>query len=217
MEASLTGRVALAAALVAALFAAASARAASIAVGGPCYLDSDMIMVTGTGFTPSAGVSYSFDGVTSGSGAADAGGNISQPISAPVLPPDILEHVYNLTATDQSNLSNTGSVQVRVTQLTATLTPQRARPSRRIRFSVHGMPPGVQLYLHYVYRGRSRATVSLGKPAAPCGVLNVRKRFFPMRNPHTGTWIFQFDDKKTYSAANRPAIRGKVQLFRTFR
>jgi hypothetical protein len=204
-------------ALAASLFAAASARAATIAVGGPCYLDSDKIMVTGSGFTPGGTVDLKFDGVTNGSAIADGAGNISQQVSAPVLDPTTLEHSYSLTGIDENTLGAAGPVQVRVTQLTATLTPQKARPSRRIRFSVHGMPPGVPLYLHYVYKGRSRATVKLGSPSAPCGVLNVRRRFFPMRNPHTGTWIFQFDDKKSYSAANRPAIRGKVVLFHTFR
>ena len=210
-------RSVVAATLLAAVLAAAPAKAASVAVGGACYLDSDKIAVTGTGFSPNTTVSYAFDGVASSSGAADGAGNINQPIDAPVLAPDTLEHVYNLTVTDQSNLANVGSVQVRVTQLTATLTPQKARPTRKIRFSVHGMPPGAPLYLHYVFHGHSRATVLLGKPSAPCGVLNVRKRFFAMRHPHVGTWIFQFDDKKSYSAATRPAIRGKVVLFHTFR
>ena len=46
----LEGRLALAVGLLAALAVAAPAHAASIAVGGSCYLDTDMIIVTGIGF-----------------------------------------------------------------------------------------------------------------------------------------------------------------------
>lgn len=213
VEACKKGRLALAAGLLAALVVAAPAHAASIAVGGSCYLDTDMIIVTGIGFTPRADVTYAFDGVASGFGSADPAGDVSQQVPAPALPAGTIEHTYNLTATDQSNLTNVGTVPVRVTRLTATLSPQKARPSRRIRFAVHGMPPGVELYLHYVYKGRSRATVPLGKPSSPCGILVVKRRFFPMRNPHVGTWTFQFDDKKSYSPNTRPAVRGSVVLF----
>jgi hypothetical protein len=182
-------------------------------VNGTCFLDSDMLGVSGSGFTPGAAVSYAFDGVASASGSADTSGNIAQQIAAPVLPVDSVEHTYNLTGTDQSNLANVASTQVTVTKLTASLTPQRARPRRKIKFNVRGMPPGVTVYLHYIYRGRPMATVTLGKPKAPCGTLSVRRRFFPFDNPRVGIWIFQFDHKRSYSSHTRPAIRGKVQIY----
>jgi hypothetical protein len=206
----------MAAAVIIGLVAAAPAGAATLAVNGACFLDSDTVTVTGSGFTPGAAVSYAFDGVTATSGTADAAGNIASQIAAPVLPVDSLEHTYNLTGTDQANLANVGTTQVTVTKLTASLSPQRARPRRKIKFNVRGMPPGVTLYLHYVYRGRSRGTVTLGKPSAPCGTLSVRRRFFPFNNPHVGIWTFQFDDKRRYSSKTRPAIRGKVQIYRTY-
>jgi hypothetical protein len=201
------------AAVLAGTAAAASASAATVSVTGACYLDSQMIPITGSGFTPGAAVSYAFDGVASATGTADAGGNVSQQVAAPVLPPDTFEHVFNMTVTDQSNLSNVGTAPVRISQLTAKLTPSQARPTSRIRFAVHGMPPGQLVYLHYVYRGRARATVTLGRPSAPCGVLTVKRRFFPMRRPAVGTWIFQFDNRKRYSAGSRPAIVGKIPVF----
>jgi hypothetical protein len=204
------------AAVAVGLLAAAPARAATLAVNAPCFLDTDLITVTGSGFTPGAPISYAFDGVTSASGAADGSGNITQQIAAPVLPVGTPSHVYNLTGTDQVNLANVGTTQVTVTQLTATLSPTRARPSHKVKFNVRGMPPGVQLYLHYVFHGRSKADVALGKPKAPCGTLSVKRRFFPFRHPKLGIWTFQFDDQKRYSKNSRPAIRGKVQLYRTF-
>jgi hypothetical protein len=208
------GIAALAAALVAGLAAAAPADAASIALNGACFLESDTIAVNGSGFTPGAAVSYAFDGVTQATGNADAAGNVAQQVPAPVLPIDSEVSTYNLTATDQSNLQNVGTIQVTITKLTASLSPEKAPPRRKIKFNVRGMPPAVTLYLHYVFHGRSRATVTLGRPDAPCGTLTRRRRFFPFDHPNVGIWIFQFDNKRRYSSSSRPAIRGRVQIYR---
>jgi hypothetical protein len=204
-------------ALALGLAAAAPARAATVAVNAPCFREGDPIGLTGNGFTPGAPVNYAFDGVGSDSGTADAAGNVSQQIEAPVLPSGTIQHTYNFTATDQANLANVATTPVLVTALTATISPTQARPSRKIKFNVRGMPPGVQVYLHYVFHGRSRGTVSLGKPAAPCGTLSVKRRFFPFNHPKVGVWTFQFDNAKRYSSSSRPAIRGKVQIYRVFR
>jgi hypothetical protein len=211
------GIATLATALLAALAAAASAGAATIAVNGACFLDSDTITVTGSGFTPGAPVTYAFNGVTQGDGNADQAGNVSQQIPAPVLPIDSVVLTYNLTATDQTNLANVGSAQVTVTKLTASLNPEKnVRPRRKIKFNVRGMPPAVTVFLHYVFHGRSRATVTLGRPDAPCGTLTKRRRFFPFDHPSVGVWIFQFDNSRRYSSTSRPAIRGKIQIYRAF-
>jgi hypothetical protein len=207
------GIAALAILAAAGLATAANAGAATIGVNGECFLDSDTITVSGSGFTPGASVSYTFDGITQASGLADLSGNVAQQIAAPVLPIDSVEHTYNLVATDQSNLQNVGNTQVTVTKLTASLSPQKARPQRKIKFNVRGMPPGVTVYLHYVFHGRSRATVTLGKPSAPCGTLTKRQRFFPFDHPSVGIWTFQFDNSRRYSSGNRPAIRGKIQIY----
>jgi hypothetical protein len=207
------GIAALTAALMGSLATAATAGAASIAVNGTCFLDSDTITVSGSGFTPGVAVNYEFNGVTQASGTADLSGNVAQQVPAPVLPIDSEVSTYNLTAIDQSNLQNVGSTQVTITKLTASLSPQKARPRRKIKFNVRGMPPAVTVYLHYVFHGRSRATVTLGRPNAPCGTLTKRRRFFPFDHPGVGIWTFQFDNSRRYSSRTRPAIRGKVQIF----
>jgi hypothetical protein len=210
------GIAALTVAIAAGLAAAAPAGAASIAVNGACFLDSDTITISGSGFTPGAPITYAFDGVTQANGTADASGNVAQQIPAPVLPIEAVVTTYNLTATDQTNLQNVGSTQVTVTKLTASLSPQRARPRRKVKFNIRGMPPAVTVFLHYVFRGRSRATVTLGRPDAPCGTLTKRRRFFPFDHPSVGIWTFQFDNNRRYSAKSRPAIRGKVQIYHAF-
>ena len=210
------GRAAFAAAILAGLWIAVPARAATIAVNGPCFVVGDSITASGGGFSPGAAVSYSFDGVGSGSGAADGAGNVSTQLFAPPIDANAVVHTFNLTATDQNNLANVASVPVTVTKLTATIDPQRAKPARKVRFSIRGLQPGRQVYLHYVLHRRARATVALGKPSPPCGSLVVRRRFFPMATPSVGTWYFQFDESRRYSSATRPAVRGKVLLYRAF-
>jgi hypothetical protein len=217
MGATRMGIAALAAGVFAGLAAAAPAGAASIAVNAACFLDSDTITVSGSGFTPGAAVNYAFNGVTQTSGTADNAGNVAQQVPAPVLPIDSVVSTYNLTATDQSNLGNVGSAQVTITKLTASLSPQKARPRRKIKFNVRGMPPAVTVFLHYVFHGRSRATITLGRPNAPCGTMTKRRRFFPFDHPSIGIWTFQFDNNRRYSPNSRPAIRGKVQIYRSFR
>jgi hypothetical protein len=198
------------------LIGVAPASAATIAVNGACFLESDTITVSGSGFTPGAPVNYAFDGVTQATGNADAAGSVAQQVPAPVLPIDSVVSTYNLTATDQTNLQNVGTAQVTITKLTASLSPEKARPRRKIKFNVRGMPLAKTVFLHYVFHGRSRATVTLGRPDAPCGTLTKRRRFFPFDHPSVGIWIFQFDNSRRYSSRSRPAIRGRVQIYRAF-
>jgi hypothetical protein len=208
----------LAAAVATAAFGTvAQADAATIGVNGACFIEGGQITAAGNGFTPGGPVNYTFDGQLSASGVADGAGNVSQALVAPTLTGTTIQHTFSLAAQDQTNPANAATASVTVTKLTATLKPRRARPSKKIKFGIYGMPPGATVYLHYVFHGKSRATRKLGKPKAPCGTLTVRKRFFPMSRPKAGTWTFQFDNKKKYSAATRPAIRGQVLIFKTFR
>ena len=203
-------------ALVAGLAAAASAgAAASVAVNGTCFIEQEQIGTSGAGFTPGAQVAFAFDGVAAEFGSADLGGSIMQQLTAPQLDSGVLVHTFNLTATDQNNPANVGSVPVTVTRFGAAIHPAQARPGHRVKFSIRGMPPGKQVYLHYVLHRHLKLTVALGTPAGPCGTLTVKRRYFPLHRPAAGTWSLQFDQKKSYSSATRPAIRGRVLLFRS--
>jgi hypothetical protein len=199
--------------LVTAFGAASAAGAASVSVKGTCFIEQEQIITSGAGFTPGGSVGYAFDGVTADFSPADASGNVFTTLTAPTLDADVLVHTFNLTATDQANPAIVGSVPVTVTKFGASIHPLSARPSHRVKFAIRGMPPGVTIYLHYVLHRRVKTTATLGKPAAPCGTLTVKRRYFPFDRPAAGTWTLQFDDKKHYSSATRPAIRGKVLLF----
>jgi hypothetical protein len=207
------GKAALMVALGAGLMATAPAGAASVAVNGTCFIEQEQIGASGAGFTPGAQVAFAFDGVAAEFGSASLTGSIFQQLTAPTLDDGLLVHTFNLTATDQNNPANVGSVPVIVTRFGAAIHPAQAPPGRRVKFAIRGMPPGKQVYLHYVLHGRVRLTVALGTPAGPCGTLNVKRRYFPIHRPAAGTWSLQFDQRKRYSSTTRPAIRGRVLLF----
>src|SRR5690348_6657106 len=67
----------------AALAVPAAAHAATIAVGGACFVSSNPIAFTGAGFTP--GASVSITGGVFGTTVADPAGNISASVSAPFV------------------------------------------------------------------------------------------------------------------------------------
>jgi hypothetical protein len=201
----------------AALAGTAQAHESTLAVDQPCYLSGQQINSTAVGFTPGGPVNFSFDGQPSASGTADGSGNLLQPLAAPILPLNTAQHTYNLAAQDQSNAALAATVPVNVTQRVASVSPRRARPSRRVTFKVHAMNPGQPVYLHYVFHGKQRYRKLLGTAKAPCGSLTKRARFFPISRPGVGTWTFQFDDSKRYSKKSQPQFRGPVQIFNIFK
>ena len=208
--------VAAAAACLGTLATAAQAHAATVAVNGLCFIEGQPLTAAAAGFTPGGQVNFSFDGVLADSALADGAGNITEPLVAPSLG-GRLQHTFSLAAQDTSNPALAATTKVNVTAVKIQFKPNQARPSHKVRFVVHGWLPGGTLYLHYVFHRHAKATRKLGKPKPPCGTLSKRQRFFPMRHPHTGTWTFQYDNKRKYSKATRPAYIQKVLIFRTFR
>lgn len=202
---------------LAALGGASQAHASTLAVDAPCYLENTPVSATGTGFTAGGPVDFTLDGRPSATATADASGSFAQPLTAPLLPGATLQRTFNLAARDGSNPALAASTTVTVTKLAATVKPKRARPGRKVRFGIHGMPPGRVIYLHYVFHGKQRARTKMGTAKAPCGTLSVRRRFFPIRRPAVGTWMFQFDNSKRYSKSTLPRIRGQVSIVQTFK
>jgi hypothetical protein len=209
--------IALAVIGLAGLAGSSQAHAATVAVQFPCYISSAPISSSATGFTPGGPVNFSFDGQLSSSGVADGAGNLAQPLTAPILPPNIHQHTYSLAAQDQTNPAISATTQVSVTDGAATLSPSRARPRRKVRFGAWAMIPGRTVYLHYVFHGKQRYRKKLGKASPPCGKIVKRTRFFPVSKPRVGTWTFQFDNRKKYSKKTFPRTGFRVQIFKIFK
>lgn len=210
---------AIAAAIIglAVLGGSAEAQASTVAVDATCYLTGAPVNATAAGFTPGGAVNFAFDGQLASSGTADSAGNLTAPLTAPLLPSGSHQHAFSLAAQDQTNPALTAATTVNVTERLATVSPHRAKPSRKVKFGIYALDPNKPVWLHYIFHGKQRARVRMGTASGPCGSLTVRKRFFPMRHPAFGTWTFQFDNSKGYSKSTQPRIRGPVTIFRTFR
>ena len=103
----------------------------------------------------------------------------------------------------------------RVTPLSVTIRPTRARPSSRVRFRGRGFTGKGRVYAHYRYKGRTRKRVSF-KPRGACGTFTARKRQIPVARVRTGEWTVQFDQQKKYERKPDTAfVRLKIIVSRT--
>jgi hypothetical protein len=94
-----------------------------------------------------------------------------------------------------------GSASSRVTNLSVSLKPNRARPSQRVRYRGRGFMADQPVWAHYVFNGKARKTVRLARrPTGPCGTFSVRRKQIPINRPRTGEWLVQVDQRRDYRA-----------------
>jgi hypothetical protein len=154
--------------------------------------------VAARGFTPNAVVEVEIDGrpVRTSPVQADPQGAFRGDVRAPYRRRG--ERSFRLTLTEAGSPSNTVSATSRVTALTVAVTPQQTAPTRRVRFRGRGFTRGGAVYAHYVFRGKVRRTVRMGRPRGRCGTFSVRRRQIPVR-ARTGTWLVQFDQLRRFT------------------
>jgi hypothetical protein len=202
-------RLLLATALLTLSLAAPAAAAPTMDPLKPCYAsdgegptERETIHVHAIGFTPAAVVDLSLDGVPQITGQADINGALTGQIPAPFQ--GIGQRPFTLSLHERDNPANIVSATALVTNLSVTLRPKRARPSRKVRFSGRGFTKDKPIYGHYVFGGKVRKTVRLaGAPVQPCGIFHAKRRQIPVRRPAVGDWILQVDQQRGYSP--RPA------------
>jgi len=204
----------LAAVTATALAAPAAANAATVSVPGTCFISSQPITVTSSGFTPGGPVTISGD--VFGSTVADGAGNISAQVSAPVVSTIAPKRVA-VTVTDATNPANrTGAFIPVIRGPFVTNAPLSGRPRQKTTWRFAGFPPGTAIYGHYRFGGRTIKNYRFGKPTGPCGTLTVRARRVPIAagRLHSGTWTLQLDQRRHYRRSGaRRVIR--FRLFRT--
>ncbi len=218
----------LGAALAAVALVPATAQAAALTPLKPCYVSvthggsqpptRESLDLGGTGFTPGALVDLSFDGKLDRTLQADATGS---------LPPQILKSPYRargegpftLTAAEQGNPANSVSARSRTTALALHLTPKRAKPSKRIRFSGRGFTAQKAIWAHYLHKGKVRKTVRLVRRISnPCGRFSVRRKQIPVKRPGLGVWRLQVDQQRKYSPApDGVNVRADIDVKRVFK
>jgi hypothetical protein len=198
------------AALAALALLPATAQAAALTPLKPCYVSAtqaarESIDVGGNGFTPGSLVDISLNGTINRTLQADAAGN---------LPPQILQSpfqekgqgTFTLGAAERGNPANTVSLPSRLTKLTMSLSPNPAKPSRRVRFKGAGFTEQKAVWAHYLYKGKVRKTVRLIRQVKnPCGLVSVKRKQIPVKIKRlrrmTGRWRIQVDQQRKYSRA----------------
>lgn len=192
---------------------AAQASAASIAVGQACVVNANAnsgspMAVTGSGFTPGDMIDLQSNaGGAFGTAMADANGNISTTITGPALStmgPGM--STFTLTATDEDNaLPTTPTTTFDVANLAVSTSPMEAKPGKKVTWSLSGFTGGTEIYAHYLHGKKVVATTFFGRATGPCGVLKAKKVLFPGKARYD-SYKVQFDGKRQYSAATRPAV-----------
>jgi hypothetical protein len=170
----------------------------------PCYVSAaptqrEPMLLRARGFTPNALVDITIDGRPLSRGGrvqVDPGGAFQGTIPAPYRRAG--ERGFTVTLTEAENVANTVSRSSRVTALTVGVRPQQAAPTSRVRFRGRGFTRRRPVYAHYVYRGRVRRTVRMGRPRGACGTFSARRRQIPVR-ARTGLWLVQFDQLRRFT------------------
>lgn len=205
--------------LAATAAAAPAAGAATIQTDTRCYQETQEVVLRGAGFTPLATINVARNGKVFASAQADANGGFLGKFETPVMPDEVRERLYQLSASDTLN---TAMTTYRATKIFANFNPGSGNPSTlRVRFTVNGfglVQRRAPVYLHYVDPdGEERRTVRLGTAAGVCGRIDRtrKRRLFPFR-ARRGTWILQFDTRRKYERATSkrrtPWVRKPVEI-----
>jgi len=172
----------------------------------PCYVtaqtangpQSEGVHVTAAGFTPNSKVDLTIDGakIPGGSGLqVDAAGALPiPPVPAPFVTAG--SRPFTVTLTEQGNPASTVSATAKSTALGVTVDPSSAAPSAKVRFEGLGFTADGPIYAHYLRKGKLRKTVRMARAPIDCGGFSTRRRQIPIKDPHLGRWIVQFDQSK---------------------
>jgi hypothetical protein len=185
----------------------AAAQAAQLQPLSPCYVSVDRqtrepVEVAGSGFTPGALVDVFIDGERATTQQATATGTLEPAPSVKAPHQKSGQRPFEVRVAEQGNAANSVTTTSRVTALGVTLRPATARPSVRIRWVGRGFLAPGKVYAHYVYRGKSRRTVTLARRKSPCGTFAAQRRQFPFA-PRTGRWTVQIDQDRRYRRTPR--------------
>ncbi len=173
----------------------------------PCYVtaqtgsgpQSEGMQVTAAGFTPNSKVDLTIDGAPYPGGAnlqIGATGELLLP--GPVPAPFVRagSRPFTVTLTEQGNPASTVSATAKSTALGVTVDPSSAAPSAKVRFEGLGFTADGPIYAHYLRKGKLRKTVRMARAPIDCGGFSTRRRQIPIKDPHLGRWIVQFDQSK---------------------
>jgi hypothetical protein len=188
---------------------------------GPCYVSAsptqrEPVVIRAQGFVPGSMIDVFVDDVfqpppdPAKPPTADANGQLTGSVMAPYI--GLGQRLFTLRLTEHGGTGATAGQTAKVTALQASQSPSQPRTtSSRVRFGGRGFTTRtLPIYAHYVLRGKARQTVLIGKPFGDCGQFSVRRRQFPFKDPHTGTWWLQFDQEQAYNPQARLFTKLKI-------
>ena len=199
----------LAAFAAAALALPASAAAApAVSVQGSCFSAKAPVALTGTGFTPGAGVNITGD--ASGFVSADASGNFVKELTMPFYA-KATPRTVTVTAAESSNPAQTATtsfpIVADVFHVEANL---NGNPRSRVTWRFAGFQTGETIYGHFRHP-RSKVNYRFGVAKGACGTLTVKARRLPVPRVHNGLWRLRFDHSRLFSA-KEPGRAGQIRI-----
>ncbi|WP_028057491.1 hypothetical protein [Candidatus Solirubrobacter pratensis] len=215
-------RLSLAGAVVAVLATPAAAFAIpDFTLDKTCYVSArpderEPVTINASGFAGNTRMNVFVDEVSQAPADSlpqtDGLGNLSGSVQAPYV--DSGQRLFTLRLAEARDNGQMATHVAKVTALSVTQSPSTpATTSSRVRFRVRGLTDKLApVYAHYVFKGKVRQTVRLGKPYGDCGLLSVRRRQFPFKNPKPGRWWIQFDQEQAYNPQARLYTKLKVEV-----
>jgi len=206
-----------AAAALVALLAPAAARAGTVALDKPCYVEGEAIVATGSGFSPNAQLTLtsSAGGEPFPSAVTDAAGAFTTRLTAPA--PKTLgaraSDVTQTTLTAVDPLNGTLNTATPFQLANFAVDRGRTHDPRAVRtWYFSGFPTGSTIYGHFRRAGKTQANYRFGKATGACGLLHARARGIPVAHLKTGTWTIQVDTAKTYKRHRIPSLELTLRL-----
>jgi hypothetical protein len=168
--------------------------------------------LSSSGWTPGAALTFRIDSQVLGTGTADAAGAFSN-ASAPFTPPEPKGNLQAVTLTADDGAGTTASSPLQIVRLIVTV-PDRAKPSKIVKYRAFGFQPGKKLYLFVRRGGKTKGRFLLGKPAGDCGLVTKKLRYMPLKRWSTGKYDYWYSQNKRYSEKTR--IYGyQIRIFKS--
>ncbi len=169
--------IALAAGSAAAVLLPATAGAATLATDRPCYIESQPMGITGTGWPAGAPWDVASEQVFD-FGTTDAAGSFTTTNeSAPIIPAFDTK-VRTFTLTGQTGDQTLATTRFRVVNFLVKPKSSSGAPTGTTSWGFSGFLPGKAIYVH-VKRGKRTWTQRAGTGSRPCGTLRTRLRRLP--------------------------------------
>lgn len=202
-----------------ALLAPTAAHAATVTTNQQCYIESQQMGVTGTGWAPGSDWSFKTDQVFDYGTADEAGNWGSLNETAPIIPERTTKpSTFTLTAAQDG--TDVAQTTFKVVNFLVDPKDPSGKPTGSTKWRFSGFDPGKNIYIHVRRKGRTY-TQNAGKASSPCGTLTKRLHRLPAvpsRKITYGTYKIAVDSRKKYAKPNGQynQYTASITIYKTF-